>query len=160
MEEKHCCIAHIIPLYCDSGFQEVFMKNIITVQHTESLHHRNGMVGSWTDWPLSAAGRLQAEKIGEKLKEETEGKEFVLYASDLLRAKETAEILGRHLSTTPICRELLRERNLGKAVGKSVAWLRKHMECQEKTVDDRLFSDAESRRDLWNRLAGFYEYVL
>ena len=25
------------------------MKNIITVQHTQSVHHTNGMVGSWTD---------------------------------------------------------------------------------------------------------------
>lgn len=29
------------------------MKNIITVQHTQSVHHTNGMVGSWTDWELS-----------------------------------------------------------------------------------------------------------
>ncbi|MFH5834701.1 histidine phosphatase family protein [Proteiniclasticum sp. C24MP] len=136
------------------------MKNIITIQHTESVHHKNGMVGSWTDWPLSDKGRLQAERIGEKLKEETEGKTFVLYSSDLLRAKETAQILGRHLAITPVFLDVLRERNLGKAVGKSVAWLRENMECQEKTVDDRLFSDAESRRDVWNRLKDFHEKIL
>ena len=29
------------------------MKQIITIQHTQSFHHTNGMVGSWTDWDLS-----------------------------------------------------------------------------------------------------------
>ena len=40
-------------------------------------------------------------------------------------------------------------------------WLRENKECeQEKTVDDRLFSDGESRRDAWNRLLPFYEEVM
>lgn len=136
------------------------MKSIITVQHTQSVHHLNSMVGSWTDWPLSDKGKDQAETMGERLKKETEGKEFILYSSDLLRAKETAEIIGKHLGIKPIFTEVLRERNLGRAVGKSVAWLRENQECQEKTVDDRLFSDAESRRDVWNRLKDFYESIL
>ncbi|MFC6463393.1 hypothetical protein ACFP65_00050 [Marinilactibacillus sp. GCM10026970] len=29
------------------------MKTIITIQHTESVHHTNGMIGSWTDWDLT-----------------------------------------------------------------------------------------------------------
>ncbi len=28
------------------------MKTIITIQHTQSVHHINEMVGSWTDWEL------------------------------------------------------------------------------------------------------------
>ena len=40
------------------------MKNIITIQHTQSIHHTNGMVGSWTDWELSELGVEQANKIG------------------------------------------------------------------------------------------------
>ena len=35
------------------------MKHIITVQHTQSVHHTNGMVGSWTDWDLTELGRFQ-----------------------------------------------------------------------------------------------------
>lgn len=48
------------------------MKNIITIQHTQSIHHTNGMVGSWTDWDLSELGVEQANKIGEKLKKQLE----------------------------------------------------------------------------------------
>ena len=42
------------------------MKTIITIQHTQSIHHTNGMVGSWTDWALSELGKEQAQRIGAK----------------------------------------------------------------------------------------------
>ena len=136
------------------------MKTIITIQHTQSVHHTNGMVGSWTDWELSELGVAQAEKIGEKLKAELSGRTFVMYSSDLLRAKQTAEHVGKHLGIEPILKTELRERNLGKCCGKSVQWLRENLECQEKTVDDRLFSDAESRRDTWNRLKPLFDELM
>ena len=136
------------------------MKTIITIQHTQSVHHTNGMVGSWTDWELSELGVAQAEMIGEKLKTELAGRNFVMYSSDLLRAKQTAEHVGKHLGSEPILKKELRERNLGKCCGKSVQWLRENLECQEKTIDDRLFSDAESRRDKWNRLKPFFEEIM
>ena len=136
------------------------MKQIITIQHTQSIHHTNGMVGSWTDWDLSELGVQQAERIGEKLAMEIGGKPFVMYASDLLRAKHTADIVGKHLGLEPVLRSELRERNLGKCVCKSVQWLRENIEVQEKTIDDRMFSDAESRRDTWNRLLPFFEEIM
>ena len=136
------------------------MKTIITIQHTQSVHHTNGMVGSWTDWELSELGVEQADRIGERLKAELSKKKFVMYSSDLLRAKQTAEIVGQYLGLIPILRTELRERNLGKCCGKSVQWLRENLEMQEKTIDDRLFSDAESRRDEWNRLQPFFEEVM
>lgn len=136
------------------------MKNIITIQHTQSIHHTNGMVGSWTDWELSALGVQQANRIGEKLKTELSEKEFVMYSSDLLRAKQIAQIIGEHLGIVPVFRSELRERNLGKCCGKSVKWLRENLETEEKTVDDKLFSDAESRRDEWNRLKPFFDGII
>lgn len=54
----------------------------------------------------------------------------------------------------------MRERNLGKCCGKSVQWLRENIEQQEKSIDDRLFSDAESRRDAWNRLKPFFDEIM
>ena len=136
------------------------MKTIITIQHTQSVHHTNGMVGSWTDWELSELGVQQANKIGEKLQAELSGRKFVMYSSDLLRAKQTAENVGKYLGLTPILRTELRERNLGQCCGKSVQWLRENLEMQEKTIDDRLFFDAESRRDEWNRLKPFFDQVM
>ena len=136
------------------------MKTIITIQHTQSIHHTNGMVGSWTDWDLSDLGKKQAENIGKKLCKELQGIKTVMYSSDLARAKQTAEIVGRYLNINPSFDMALRERNLGKCVGKSVQWLRDNMECQEKTIDDRMFSDAESRRDEWIRLSPFFQNII
>lgn len=75
------------------------MKIIITIQHTQSVHHTNGMVGSWTDWELTEKGIEQAKRIG---------------------AKQTTEQVGKALNLTPKLRTELRERNLGKGCGKSV----------------------------------------
>ena len=136
------------------------MKTIITIQHTQSLHHTNGMVGSWADWKLTETGVEQAKRIGKKLKAELGEKEFVLYSSDLLRAKETAEQIGKSLGLVPKLRFELRERNLGKCCGQSVQWLRDNIEQVEKSIDDRMFSDAESRRDEWNRLKPFFDEIM
>ena len=136
------------------------MKQIITIQHTQSVHHTYGMVGSWTDWHLTELGRAQAERIAARLLPHLQGKQWTLYCSDLLRAQETAAPLAEKLGVTPILRPELRERNLGPAVGKSVQWLRENLEMQERTVDDRLFSTAESRRDAWNRLAPFFDEIM
>ena len=90
------------------------MKKIITIQHTQSIHHTNGMVGSWTDWDLSELGIQQANKIGENLKNELNTQEIKMYSSDLLRAKQTAQIVGNYLNIETIFKKELRERNLGK----------------------------------------------
>lgn len=136
------------------------MKRIITIQHTQSLHHTNGMVGSWTDWPLTEEGVRQAERIACRLLPHLEGGNWKLYSSDLLRAQQTAAPLAQALGIRPILRRELRERNLGAAVGQSVQWLRENMTAPEVTVDDRLFPDAESRRDAWNRLRPFFEEIM
>ena len=135
------------------------MKTIITIQHPQSIHHTNGMVGSQTDWDLSELGIIQADNIAKKLKEELDDS-YLLYSSDLLRCKHTADIIGKYLDIKPIYKKELRERHLGKACGKSVKWLRENKECEEYTADDRLFSDAESRRDVYERLKPFVDEII
>ena len=136
------------------------MKHIITVQHTQSVHHTNNMVGSWTDWDLTELGKVQADRIGKKLCDELANKAVVIYSSDLKRARQTAQEIAKYLKVEPILKKELRERNLGKCCGRSVQWLRENIEREVKTVDDRPFSDAESRKDAWNRLYPFFEEVM
>lgn len=136
------------------------MKNIITIQHTQSIHHTNGMIGSWTDWDLSEHGIEQAKRIGERLSLEIKNKQYIMYSSDLLRAKHTAEIVAGFLNIEPIFSDSLRERNLGEAVGKSVEWAHQNTIVWEKTIDDKPFKGAESRREAWNRLLIFYGQMM
>lgn len=84
------------------------MKKIITVQHTESIHHINGMVGSWTDWKLTNKGKEEAKKIALHLKEEIQGEKFTLFSSDLIRAKQTAEPIADVLGINAIFKKELR----------------------------------------------------
>lgn len=136
------------------------MKNIITIQHTQSVHHTNGMIGSWTDWNLSELGKEQAERIGLNLSKEIKSKKFIMFTSSLKRASQTANIVGDCLMIKPVVLDLLKERNLGSAVGKSVDWLHKNQVTKEKTIDDKCIHDAESRREVWNRVLPFYTKIM
>lgn len=109
---------------------------------------------------MSDFGKHQAGLIAEKLSKELNGRSVKLFSSNLKRAVQPARILGDKLSVQPILKTELRERNLGSCCGQSVAWLKENLECEEKTVDDKLFFDAESRREVWQRLFPFYEAVM
>ncbi|AKB31851.1 phosphoglycerate mutase family protein [Methanosarcina siciliae HI350] len=78
------------------------------------------MIGAWTDWELTALGKQQAFNIGEALRKEVADQHYVMYASDLLRTRQTADIVASSLEIVPIYKKELRELNLGSATGKSV----------------------------------------
>ena len=105
------------------------MKNIITIQHTQSEQHVNKMIGSWADWDLTALGIEQAHRIGMRLAEEIAGERYVMYSSDLRRAKHTADIVAEHLGIEPRTAQALREFHLGEAIGHSKEWARNHLQC-------------------------------
>ena len=128
------------------------MEQIVTIQHCQSVHHTNGMLGSWTDWDLTELGREQARRIAERLAAELAGQSVKIFSSDLKRAAQTAAPLAAKLGVEIEYRQELRERNLGEAVGQSVAWLKGHM-TPEHTIDDKMFPSAHSRRQVWQGLA-------
>ncbi len=135
------------------------MKKIISIQHCESVHHKNGMIGSWTDWELSENGKNQAHNIGLKLKDELKDK-YVIYTSDLKRASMTADIINSYLETKVVSTDTLRELNLGSACGKSSEWCRVNARPFEFNVDFKCLDDAESTREHYNRLKPFIDMIL
>ncbi len=114
------------------------------------------MVGSTADWPLSEQGLRQAEMVAKNLYQAFKDSQPVLYTSDLQRARQTAQPIANLWGIQPMEVPALKERHLGRCVGQSVQWLKDHQEREEHTIDDRLFSDAESRRDVYERLKTFY----
>lgn len=131
------------------------MSNIILIQHCQSEHHINNMSGGWTDTPLTKLGRKQAELIGEKLKEFVDDNDFALYSSDLLRAAQTAEIIGTHLGLDVIQDNALREINNGIAAGKTKDWARENRKPRIRSgfdLDYQEFQDGESWRAFYSRV--------
>jgi probable phosphoglycerate mutase len=117
------------------------------------------IVGSWTDFELTDAGKAQAEAIGKKLSEELSGKPCKIYCSDLLRAKQTAAPLTSYLGAEAEYRSELREQNLGVANGRPWAWADEH-KLPVRNVGDPLFPGAESLKDVWNRLKPFCDEII
>ena len=135
-------------------------KTIITVQHTESEHHLNGHAGAWGNWSLTENGRRQAYEIGKWLLNEKCDEGFVMYCSDLMRAAQTAEEINKTLHITPVVSELIREVNAGAGNGMPWDWYDEHKKHSDGYDPDyKPFTDAESDRDLWNRLVPFYKQI-
>ena len=135
------------------------MKNIITIQHTQSVQHTNGMIGSWTDWELTGLGREQAENIGRNLSAELKGQAWKICSSDLARAKQTAQPLAGYMGIEIEYRDKLREIYFGEALGKTKQWARENR-LPVNSIDDRSFPGAETWREFWNRIAGFCREII
>ena len=84
-----------------------------------------------------------------------------MYVSDLKRAFQTAEEINRTLGLTPIVTDIIREVNAGAGNGQPWEWYdaNKIPLVGPYTIDYKPFPDAESDRDLWNRMYPFYEEI-
>lgn len=144
------------------------MKTIITIQHPQSEQHINGMIGSLGDWKLTEKGVLQAMNIAENLMSEINGEDYVLYSSDLIRTKQTAEIISKRMNLELHYSSLLREFDLGEANGKSKAWAKQNKICGvwpgtrdwADTTEERVFIDAETRHEVANRVVSFIDDII
>ena len=86
------------------------MTELLLVRHGETDWNAAGRLQGHTDRPLSDYGREQARRLAEQLA----GEEFdAIYASDLARARETAEIVGERLQLPVVQDPDLREKNWG-----------------------------------------------
>lgn len=143
-------------------FERRRRKIIITVQHTESEHHINGMIGAWGDWSLTEYGRKQAYEIGKWLLYEDCDNGFDMYVSDLNRAVQTAEEINKTLGITPMVTDIIREVSAGQGNGKSRQWYdsMKKPRGEAYSADYKPFPDAESDRELWDRLYPFYKEII
>ena len=126
------------------------------VRHGESTWNASGFVQGQANGPvLTRKGRNEAANIAGRL---VGASITAIYTSDLQRARETAEIVGRALRIAPLSDPALRERNFGQAQG------RPHGELPSATsgieIDRVVDADArpaegESLTELYGRVATF-----
>ena len=90
------------------------MTTLLIVRHGETDWNAEGRLQGHTDRPLNPYGREQAKALAERVADD--GIRAV-YASDLSRARETAEIVGERLGLTVVIDPDLREKNWGSWEG-------------------------------------------
>ena len=86
------------------------MTTLLLVRHGETDWNADGRLQGHTDRPLSEYGRRQARRLAEELVDEPLD---AIYASDLARARETAEIVGERLTLPVMLDRDLREKDWG-----------------------------------------------
>jgi broad specificity phosphatase PhoE len=90
------------------------MTELLLVRHGETDWNAEGKLQGHTDRPLNDFGRRQAQALADRLAGESID---AVYASDLSRARETAEILGAKLGLPVLVDPDLREKNWGNWEG-------------------------------------------
>ncbi len=86
------------------------MTRLLLVRHGETDWNAEGRLQGHTDRPLSDHGRRQARRLADELATEALD---AIYASDLARARETAEIVAARLALPVELDPDLREKNWG-----------------------------------------------
>ena len=90
---------------------------IYLVRHGQNVDNANGILNGHRDLPLTDLGRDQAHEAGKRIA--AQGLHFdAIYASPLVRAFETAEIIATESGNPlPVVHPLLIERNFGVMSG-------------------------------------------
>jgi len=132
------------------------MNSMILIQHCQSQHHVNAEARLWPDGEngLTTLGRRQAECLASRLRDELEQIPCRLYASDMRRAYETADIIGKEIEQTTSRIPELREWNGRFAVERT----QKAQEPPTKDdngppFDSRSFPEAETWREFYARVS-------
>ena len=130
------------------------MKNVYVVAHPESIHHIEDRVGGWYDTGLTEKGQAQARAIAERLTELLESETPLVTSSDLLRAKETAEVIAESLECDLALTSDLRELSYGIAEGKPQSWLDARFKPapDDNRLDHRGIDGAETKREFLTRV--------
>lgn len=131
------------------------MKDLFVVTHTQSVHHVENKVGGWYDTDLTPRGREDAKATAGRLAELIGHDDIEIFSSDLKRAAQTAQAIGKRFGKAVAETSALREISYGIAGGKPQAWL--DARYTPAPDDNRLDHDggiegAESRRDVAKRV--------
>jgi probable phosphoglycerate mutase len=127
------------------------------IRHGETDWNLSGRWQGHTDVPLNELGRAQARRLAERLRREPQRPDAI-YSSDLLRAWETAEIIGAALGNAPQPLPALREIDVGSWSGLNRAQVLE----RDRDLIERLESGEDAPRgrtgerfaDLYNRVVG------
>lgn len=114
--------------------QKKFSSNSYYIlRHGHSEKQTTDVMSSWPEkkaLPLTEKGRKQVQKVALELKKQ---KIDVIISSDILRTKETAEIVGKELGIDPLFDPRLREWDVGELNGRPLTDIKKVWAKPEET---------------------------
>ncbi|MFA5173299.1 MAG: histidine phosphatase family protein [Candidatus Paceibacterota bacterium] len=130
---------------------------LILIKHGETEEGKKGIILGSLPGTLTEKGKKDAKKIAKNLKKS--GLIFDgIMTSDLERAKDTAEIIGKELKLQVKTNKLLRERKAGIAEGKTekeINW----EEYEKQPLLKRKHKRGESFSDVKERAKKFIESI-
>lgn len=133
------------------------MTTFYLVRHGQTEWNVKGLIQGTSDSPLTKDGINQAKELAKQLSHV----EFdLIFSSDLLRAKKTAEIIVGEKNLAMQTTKLLRERNFGPLEGKSSAYFKEwdealKMLAVEERYSYRHLDIVESDKDVIERFLIF-----
>lgn len=129
------------------------MTRLFIVRHGETDYNREKRIAGQLDVPLNELGRAQARATAELLKDESIA---AVYASDLLRAAETAQFIAAKHKLDVISFKELRERSYGHWEGKLSEEIERlfpeEYEQLRQAPLDFVPPGGESRKELYERV--------
>jgi len=135
----------------------------LLIRHGQSQANVDQIIQGDAD-PLTDLGRQQADFLGQHLA--ANRKVTHLYSSPLARARETAEIIGRHIDLEPVFEPGLAEINAGSAVGMTWAdWteafpeIAAKLRSAERSLEDR-WEGGESGHEFVARVYAAYDHIV
>jgi broad specificity phosphatase PhoE/8-oxo-dGTP pyrophosphatase MutT (NUDIX family) len=115
--------------------------SVLLLRHGETQANKQGLLRSWTDPPLNAAGKKSAADLADAL---TGAPVHSLSTSDLQRAADTAAVVSKAVGVEVKNDKALRPWNLGKWAGTPAADHLNDMLRMERTDRDEAPPDGES----------------
>ena len=133
-----------------------FKNRYLLVRHGESENNVQHVLSSEpeTEYPLTDVGRKQVGQAAKTLKKE---KVDMLLTSDLMRAHQTAAIIGKALKIEPKTDTRLREIHLGAFEGKTLEEYQAHFEIDTLTAFTKRPKGGEDWDDVRSRIGGLIE---
>jgi probable phosphoglycerate mutase len=128
------------------------------MRHGEAIANTKNILSSWPEKfynHLTAKGIKQVKKSAEELKD----KEIsLIFSSDLSRAKQTAEIIGKKLKIKPNYDKRLREISMGEFNGESTENLQRFFKNDRERFKKRI-PGGENYNDIGGRVYDFFKDI-
>lgn len=128
------------------------------MRHGRALSNKKDIVICWPErgrFPLTSEGREQVRESREQL---VDKKIDLIFASDLLRTKQTAELVGQRLKIKPKYDKRLREYNMGVLNGKPTHELVDYFKDQLERFKKKP-KNGETYADIIKRLSAFLKEI-